>query len=67
MHKWWENDPKAVEAVEYLQEIGFNADELAEYDAEQGFSEPDEDAPEAGGIEPGDGKSNLEMGNERIN
>lgn len=35
MSDWWKKDPKAVEAVEYLLEIGFNADDLLQADAEE--------------------------------
>lgn len=37
----WKNDPKAVEAVEYLLGIGFNADDFLQADAESsGDGEP---------------------------
>jgi hypothetical protein len=43
--KWWEEDPKAVEAVEYLLEIGFNSEEFLHAEMEaSGDGEQDEDS-----------------------
>ena len=41
--KTWKDDPKAVECVEYLLDIGMNSEEFALADIEaSGDGEPDE-------------------------